>query len=520
MSLTEKITAMETKDTATFLSPNRMSRTGVLLLFVRQLVVYTRAFGLILLVAVYRYLRSDAFESYGVRYVALLIIVFFLLVLVTAFLRYRNFRFYIDETEAAFILEKGIFSKEKTIIQLDKIFQINLQQNVWQQVFDVYELEVETAGSAQAEVRIPALSENVANALKATLQAYAVQRNETTTEVTGEAIVEMSVSSSERTYIGSGNIFYAALLSHYGNGLQVSLGFLLVLWTQLNDYAQLFSSQTDEERLLSWWEALNSDRFIMIAGIFLLVPFVINTVRFVVKYYNISYTVLSKKELGIDYGLFTLQHRIFQIKKLQELNIMSNWFLRKKGIRFVTLLQSDNTVGRKQKSATVFPGMSRDQLKELEELFFGQQVKQGDMVRPYVNKLVLALLLRLGIVALLGWAAVILFDMPPVGWWVAAAILFWSWVIALLRFKNDAFYLHRDFIIKQSGSFRKTMKIIEPHKIQHIQTFRKIWQPKFGSIAIYTASGIIYGSWYDYKTIYQWSEWLGNEVNSASRNWM
>lgn len=508
------------KESATFLRPRRMSTVGVLLLFVKQLVLYTRTFGLILLVAVFRYLRSEAYEIYGGSYVVLAVGVFFLLVMVTAYLRFRNFKFYIDEAEAAFILEKGIFAREKTIIQLDKIFQINLKQNVWQQVFDVYELEVETAGSAQAEVRIPALSEEVANALKVTLQTYAVQRNGLLTvreQITSEHGDEVVPA---RTYIGNGNIFYAALLSHYGNGLQVSLGFLLVLWTQLNDYAQFFSNQTDEERLMSWWDALSSDRLLVLAGIFLLVPFVINTVRFVIKYYNISYSVLNKKELGIDYGLFTLQHRIFQIQKLQELQVVSNWFLRKKNISFVTLLQSDNTAGRKLKSATVFPGMTGEQMKELEHLFFGREVQQGSVIRPYINKLVLALLLRLGISVLTGWIGTALLEMPIQGWWVITAAFIWSCVIAVFRFKNDVFYLHPDFIIKQSGSFRKTLRIIEPHKIQHIETHRKIWKPRFGSVAIYTASGIMYGSWYDFDTLYQWSEALGNKVNRTSRNWM
>ncbi|OJU76931.1 MAG: hypothetical protein BGO09_13120 [Bacteroidetes bacterium 47-18] len=511
---------METNNTATFLSPNRMSRIGVLLLFVKQLMLYMRAFGLILILAVYRYLRSEAFETYGFRYVLLLLFVFFALVLVTAFLRYRNFRFYIDQEAEAFILEKGIFSKEKTIIRLEKIFQINLQQNVWQQVFDVYELEVETAGSARAEVRIPALSEPVANALKITLQAYALQHrsgdNIDAAGIPGEEVA----ASADRRYIGTGNIFYASLLSHYGNGLRVTLGFLLVLWSQFNDWAQLFSSQTEEERLMSWWEALDSERLLVIVVLLLLIPFVINTIRFVIKYYNISYQVLNPRELGIDYGLFTLQHRIFQVQKLQELNIVSNWFLRKKGISFVTLLQSDNTVGRRQKSTTVFPGMSDAQLAQLEGLFFGQRIQQGTVIRPYVNKLVLAMLLRLAAVAALGWFATAFFEMPVEGWWLAALILAWSWLMAVLRFRNDAFYLHKDFIIRQSGSLRRTRKIIEPHKIQHMEVFRKIWRPKFGSIAIYTASGVIYGSWYDYDTLYRWSEGLISEVSRTSRNWM
>src|SRR5690606_29320447 len=68
-----------------------------------------------------------------------------------------------------FILEKGIWNKEQIIIQLDKIVQVNIEQHFAQRLVEVYAVSIDTAGSTQSEVKIPALDKPVAMALKQAL---------------------------------------------------------------------------------------------------------------------------------------------------------------------------------------------------------------------------------------------------------------------------------------------------------------------------------------------------------------
>lgn len=507
------------KRSTDFLKVNRMSSVGMVVLFLRQFLLLGRALGFVLIYAIYKYYNSEAYETYGFKYIALALLLFIILTLVTAVLRFRHFKFYIDTAEGTFVLEKGVFSKEKTIIQLEKIFQINLKQNVWQQVLDVYELEIETAGSSRVEVSIPALSEQVAQDLKRELQVYAEGESASEgADDTDEARAERQ--QQQRFYVGNKNIFYAALLSHYGTGLRVAVGFMVLIWTQVNEWAGLFSDQSDEERLLYWYDAFDASTLLVFLGIFLLIPFFINTFLFVVRYYNISYTLLNAKELGIDYGLFTLQHKIFQSKKLQQFNISYNWFLKRKGLSIITLLQSENAVGRKQKSTTIFPGISNAGLENLEQLFYGMSVKKGNAIGPYINKLIFGLFFRVVFTVGIGWAAIRLLEMPSAVWGLVIAVLLWNVLIAVMRYKNDKLYLHPDFIIKQSGAFRKTLKIIEPYKIQNIEVHRKVWKPNFGSLQLHTASGTIFASWYDYNTLHRWSEYLSVSIIRSQKQWM
>jgi len=88
---------------------------------------------------------------------------------VIAYLRYLNFTFYIDEEHDEFIISDGIINKTRTTIQLNKIQQVNIHQNLIQRIISVYALSVDTAGSDKKEGNIKAISHALALALKAKL---------------------------------------------------------------------------------------------------------------------------------------------------------------------------------------------------------------------------------------------------------------------------------------------------------------------------------------------------------------
>ncbi|WP_449435354.1 PH domain-containing protein [Pedobacter steynii] len=50
--------------------------------------------------------------------------------------------FFLDEKKQEFIINSGIFSKTSLTIQLNKIQQVNINQNLLQQVVGVYSLKL------------------------------------------------------------------------------------------------------------------------------------------------------------------------------------------------------------------------------------------------------------------------------------------------------------------------------------------------------------------------------------------
>lgn len=509
-------------DQAYFSVPRRMSAGGIWVLFISQFVNYLRAFGFLLIYMLYKFftLNEDERGFWSVGSLLGVIAIFLLSIGVSALLKYRSYKYYVDFAEQVFVLESGVFAKEKTIIQLDKIFQVNLKQNLWQQAIDVYEVEIETAGSAGVEARIRALTEEVALGLKSVLKETEIGNNAAPTEALTQEVSTTKPAQSERRYVGKKNIVFAALFSNYESGLRIAFGLIVLLWSQINEFASIFTSSVSEDWLLSFWYAIDWLEVSVIIALFLLLPLVVNMYLFIVRYYNISFQQINEKELSIDYGLITVHQKIFKVQKLQQMVVVVNRFLRWKGLRFVSLLQTENDVGSKQQSVIMFPGIPLAMFQELEQLFYGGDVVLGQQFKPLKRKLCLGVIFKLSLTVIIAsilwqltdsWSITALFA----GFFLVAQ-LFFSW----LHFRNDTLYLHPQFIVKKSGALRIKYDIIAPEKIQNITVSRKIWKPRFGSMVFHTASGSVGVSIYDYQVLDSISEYYANINIQDNKPWM
>lgn len=496
----------------------RMSKIGVLILFIQQLLMSIRAFGFLILYWVFKYFTGNNEESQWMQYIGYGVLAILLIIIVVAVLKYKNYKFYIDEEAGTFVLETGVFSKEKTIIQLEKIFQVNIKQNVWHQVFDVYELEIETAGSLKAEVNIQALDEPLALVLKQALKAITEPIISEHTEQDTE--IEAAKFNTNKRVLGNANIAKAALFSHYGDGLRVAFGVIVLLFSQFREWTGIFSNQSDEEWIVGLWDSYVWQELLVVLALVLLVPFMVNVYRFVIRFYNASYEIRGKEELHITYGLLTIQEKLFKVRKLQDLQIESNSILHKLGLKFFTLSQSDNTAGAKGKSLLVFPGLSDDLALEMEHLFYGQEVKLGEVFKPLKIKLLLntlSFIIFFTAIYLPLW----LWTEMPIGVHILAAMIFVFVLIHIFfRFKHEALYVHPDFIVKKTGFLRRKYVIIQPHKIQNHILRQRIWKPKHGQLYLYTASSAIILNAYDFQMLKKISEGYHNQNIQSPQAWM
>src|SRR5690606_38751206 len=99
----------------------------------------------------------------------LILLGIFILAFVNAYLSYKYLNFHIDSTNNELVVQKGFLKKELVTIKLEKIQQVNLQQNFIQKILDLYAIQIDTAGGDSAEVSLKALEEPMALALKAAL---------------------------------------------------------------------------------------------------------------------------------------------------------------------------------------------------------------------------------------------------------------------------------------------------------------------------------------------------------------
>jgi len=143
---------------------SRQSKKGIIVIYLNLLFKFLKAFWILLFVFVKDFSK---FSGVTLTYIYLGVGALLFFFLVRAYLIYQNFQYKIADHQ--FILKQGILKKTNTSISFDRIQNINFKQNLVQQAIDVYQVNIETAGSNKTEISIKALSLEEANALKSQL---------------------------------------------------------------------------------------------------------------------------------------------------------------------------------------------------------------------------------------------------------------------------------------------------------------------------------------------------------------
>ena len=138
--------------------PQRQSPLAIAFILVKFLRQAARRFWPLILIIVFQ--QGDSYMAWLLG--SLLVISCVQLVL--SLISYYKYYFHIKDGEL--IIQKGVLRKTNLNIPLDRIQTINFQQNVLHQLLGVVSVEVDTAGSAKAELNIDALSRPKAEELR------------------------------------------------------------------------------------------------------------------------------------------------------------------------------------------------------------------------------------------------------------------------------------------------------------------------------------------------------------------
>ncbi|MEM6724227.1 MAG: PH domain-containing protein, partial [Bacteroidota bacterium] len=152
----------QSNDSLEFLrTPNRQSQVAMLLILLRLFRTIIRQAWPILLVLLINPSRNSN------NWIAWVVIGIASLSAILSIISYFKFYYYVQDDEL--VIEKGIFNKVKLNVPFDRIQTVNFNQSIIHQLFDVVELEVDTAGSNKKEYAISALGKDRAQAIRSYL---------------------------------------------------------------------------------------------------------------------------------------------------------------------------------------------------------------------------------------------------------------------------------------------------------------------------------------------------------------
>ena len=497
-----------------FSKPQRQSAVGIVIMAANTLQQTLRALVIPLVIAFVKF-DKDFLVEIGLGIVVLLVVI-----TIFSYLSYRRFTFFLDEQQQEFVINKGIFSKTQLTVQLDKIQQVNIDQNLLQKLIGIYGLKIDTAGADGQEVSIKAIDEKLANSLR----EHLLSRNTHNSTISTSENKMQAPNEIPFLRVSLGTLFKVGLTSNYGSSIALLLAFLYPLFHNAKELLNAF--ELDKGQVEHAVESLFTFFSLgILIAIILLVILTINIIRTLVKYFDFHISK-HKHSLLLSAGLLAKKNTLLSPSKVQITSYRQNYFQKKMNLLNMNLKQasSGNVQNEKQmQSANLeIPGCNPMERDELLKMILGEVPKAGKSFEPNFRFLNLPIFFR--VLLPIGIFIVFYFNVAQVKPFYPLAIVYFLLAIPMIyiSYRRHRIIVNQELIIKKSGIWDLQHEIIHPHKIQAITTFQYPWHKgvDVGHVNLHTAAGIIhfkYGNYTEIKTLVNY--WL-YQVESGSEEWM
>lgn len=336
--------------------PQRQSVVGIGVIFFQKV---RRMINIILSIVVVQFgVKADitSFWFSGT------VIALFIGLLVIAILTYRNFYFY--TLGEAFIIEKGVFGREKINVPFERIQTVNINQNLIQRLLGVVGLKIDTAGSSVKELEIAALPKSLARHIQSFLMENRLQEmamkdsSEEVKEVREEqkALMELQLIDLIKIGLTENHLRTAGFLFAIINGY----------YWQFQDYFSSYTDElfNDEATWLSYWTLTLP---LIVIATFLGIG-ILSVVQSILRFYGLRF-FCDKEGVKLESGL--LKRAEYQIpeNKIQLIKWSTNPLRKLAGYKTVHVKQA-SSIQLNDKSSVMIPACKEEQLERVLSNFF------------------------------------------------------------------------------------------------------------------------------------------------------
>jgi putative membrane protein len=488
----------------------RQSKKGILVIYLNILYKAFRAFWIFLFLFIQKF--SKISES-TLFYIYIGVAALFVFFLIRAFLIFKNFQFKIENQH--FILKRGIIKKTNTSIPFDRIQNINFKQNIIQQIINVHELNIETAGSSKAEISIKALSFEEAIALKKTVTIFDKTAIESATEVVEKPLLK----------VGLFELIKVSLTENHLQSLLLLVAVLIGFFQQINELFESLGKQNLLDNYISENTSSLENSVIIIAGLllfFTVIAVLSSVVRVVLRHYNLTVFV-KNNTLEIYQGLITKNAVILKKDKVQHITISDNPIKKKLGISFITFKQAiSGKVKKKQDKVIKIVGCKEAQIIAIKELLFPNENLEGldknfpdsyFKIRLYLRGAIL-LLIANSISYLTTHNSFLflgnIFIIPIIIFFIE------------LKFRKRYYLFNDDLLLVAQGTVETHKTYVPFFKVQNIALKQTIFQAKknVADIVLQTASGKVKIPCISIEKAQQLYNYTLFKVETSQKSWM
>ena len=447
-------------------------------------------------------------------YISLGIGIILLFLLIRAILIYKNFQFKI--TNNHFILKQGILKKSNTSIPFDKIQNINFKQNIIQQIINVYEVSIETAGSTKTEIGIKALPFLKATALKELILSNKVFEKAEKEKEIQKPLLKVDILSLFKVSLTENHLqnlflFFAVLFGFYNQIQQITDG--LGKTESLNGFIEENTNNFSASIFLI---------FILIIG-FTVIAFLSSFVRVFLLHFNLT-TYLKKDAFEINQGLFTKKSIVLKKQKVQNITISTNPLKRLIGVSFITFKQAvSGKLNTKKKDKLIrIVGCKKHQIETIKSSIFDFSKVENSAIHfpdAYYKRRIFMFSFLFLTVLYTG----LYFIFSHIEIFYSLLLIIPIAVFLILKKVKKRFYkISEDMLLVGRGLLETHLIYLEIFKVQNIEMKQTIFQKrsKVADIILQTASGKIKIPCIHYKEALKIYNHTLYKVETSTAPWM
>lgn len=496
--------------------PQRQNPFGVAVIFFKNMRI-----AINILIPIFVVNMGDSMSFLKISFYSIAAIVL-LLFLVLSYFQYRKFLFYIEEDR--FVLEEGVFRRDKTTVAFDRIQAVNLSQNIVQQILGVTGLKVDTAGSNQKEMEIPALNNTYARALQQEL----LKRKEKLTEA--NVSDESETNKKPQKFSDWSDSDEEPLLRlSFKDVLKV--GFTenhlksgLVLFAVINGYLWQFEEyilKPFEDTIDSTTNQVLAFGLIMVPIsiiLFLIIGIAFSVIQSALKYFNLRFYANTK---GVQLKAGLLKKAEYQIpfSKIQYIKWSTNPLRKLIGFKTITIKQAGSEEASDKNSLQI-PGAKEAQLTSVLNFFYPN--REGVEDNSAKSHWLLASQLSF-FVSLIPVAALIIAGFThPIFWYLPPFVMVLIVFLSYKYYKSVKLNWNEDLVILERGYIFPKRYIFNFYKLQNVAVAQSFLQKrrKLMHLHLHTAAGDLRMPHMPQETAEALFTYILYKIESTNQSWM
>ena len=425
------------------------------------------------------------------------------------------FRFYFHLEGRHFIVEKGALQRSRIGIPLERIQSVQLHQPFLHRLLGVVQVDIDTAGSAESEISIRALSYPEAKSLKNLLLSG---KQETQVPEPDQAVSEPAPAEKQLLALSIKDLLLIGLTQNHLRTAMVLLGLVYGLYWQLDDLFGKAFREWANAQLPAVWQWMSGPALLLIVIPLLLLAVILTMTNTVLRFYQLSF-VRRGDRFEVGSGLLNHTEQAANLPKIQRMSWSATLFQRRLRWYTLRLWQAGSETGKHQALLQV-PGARQQQIYSVGQAYF-PEIHEAGSRHTFSRYLISRRVLYGGFLPAL---AATLLSWNTFGIYAGLCLLWIPWMYWYNRRYQQLSYLE----IKSGGlqlyqcAFGESTDVLIWSKIQGITIQQSPFQRRksIADLTLHTAGGNIAIPYLDLALAQEIMDFGLYEVEAKDAAWM